>query len=77
MRKDSRTDIGRILGLDQRRNGYVQAERRMDHIAEDMMINFFESGHPAFRGPSVLYEDLCQAKEEEHCLYISVVMLKQ
>ena len=47
------------------------------HIAEDMMINFIESGHPAFRGPSVLYEDLCQAKEEEHCLYISVVMLKQ
>ena len=48
-----------------------------DHIAEDMMINFIESGHPAFRGPSVLYEDLCQAKEEKHCLCISVVMLKQ
>ena len=48
-----------------------------DHIAEDMMINFIESGHPAFRGPSVLDEDLCQGKEEEHCPCISVVMLKQ
>ena len=43
MQEDSRMDIGRFSDLDQKRN---------DHVAEDMMINFSESGHPVFRGTS-------------------------
>ena len=47
--KDSRTDIGRCLGLDQKRNGteLTRAIRtgKWDRVAEDMMLNFSESGH--------------------------------
>ena len=39
-----------------------------DRVAEDMVINFSESGHPVFRGPGV-----CNAKEKGKCLFISVV----
>ena len=50
MRKDSRADIGRFLGLDHERNG----TELIIESAEDMMLNCSGSGHPVFRGSSAL-----------------------
>ena len=33
-------------------NSHIQNERRMDTVAEIMMINFCDRGHPVFRGTS-------------------------
>ena len=57
MRKDSRTDIGRFLGLDQKRSGTEHIHKpngKWDRVAEDMMLNFSESGHSIFRASSAL-----------------------
>ena len=58
MQEDSRTDIGRSLGLDQKRNGTeltrTSRTENGDRVAEDMVLNFSESGHPVFRGSSAL-----------------------
>ena len=58
MQQDSRADIGRFLGLDQRRDGTeLTRTNRMENgivVAEDMMLNYSESGHPVFRGSSAL-----------------------
>ena len=57
LRENSRTDIGPFWNLDQRRNGGTHTYKpngKWDHVAEDMMINFGESGHPVFRGSSAL-----------------------
>ena len=50
MRKDSRTVICRFLGLDQKPNG------KRDRVADYMMLNFSESGHPYSVDP-VLWND--------------------
>ena len=44
-----------------------------NRVAEDMMINFSESGHPVFRGSSVLERGALRSKGKGNCLYISVV----
>ena len=48
MQVDSRTDTGRFLGLDRKRKGtdliLISRTENGDHVAEDMMINFSESG---------------------------------
>ena len=53
MQEDSHTDIGRFSGPDHKRNDTeLTRTSRMgewDHVAEDMMINFSESGHLVFR----------------------------
>ena len=41
------------------------------------MINFSESGHPVYRGSSVLKEEMRRAKEKENCPYISMAVTKQ
>ena len=50
------------------RNSYVQPNGEWDRVAEDMMLNFSESGHPVFRGSSALE----RAKDMDNCLYTSV-----
>ena len=55
MQKDSRKDIGRFSGLDHRRNGTDHKPNgEWDDVAEHMLLNFSESGHPIFRGTSSL-----------------------
>ena len=58
MREDSRTDIGRFLGPGSEKKWYgthtYKPNGKWDRIAEHMMINFRESGHPVFRGSSAL-----------------------
>ena len=49
-----------------------------DRVADIMMINFSESGHPVFFvGPVLLKEEICWEKAKEKHLYISVVTTKQ
>ena len=58
MREDSRTDIGRFLGLDQKGNWYgthsYKSNGVWDGVVVDMIVNFSDSGHPVFRGSSAL-----------------------
>ena len=63
MREDSRTEIGRFSGLDQNRNGAEQTRTsRMENVVEDTMINFGESGHPEFRGSTLLERGAFRSK---------------
>ena len=48
-----------------------------DRVAEDMMINFSESGHPVFRGSSALERGALRRKGNGKCPYISVVTTTQ
>ena len=58
MVEDSREDIGRFQGLDRRRNGTEPMSTNLmvkwDKTAENLMLNFAESGHPIFRATSAL-----------------------
>ena len=57
VQEDSRTDIGCFLGLNHQkmvRNSHVQRNGKWDRVAEDVMLNFSESGHPVFRGSTGL-----------------------
>ena len=49
---------------------------KWNRFAEDMMLNFIESGHP-YSVDQVLRNELCEAKEKENCLYIYVVTTTQ
>ena len=53
---NSRAVIGLSWGLDQKRNGTeptpIKPDGSWDRMAEDMMMNFSESGHPIFRASS-------------------------
>ena len=67
MQEDSRTDIGRFLGRIGNKvvwNSYILKKRRMDNVAEIMMINFCESGHPVFRGSSASERGDLKSKEK-------------
>ena len=41
-----------------------------DHIAEDMLLEFAESGHPTFRATTLLSRGQLKRKGEENCPYI-------
>ena len=43
-----------------------------DHIAEEMLLEFAESGHPIFRATTPLSRGQLKVKDEESCLYISL-----
>ena len=42
-----------------------------DHVAEDMLLEFAESGHPIFRATTPLSRGQLKSKDEESCLNIS------
>ena len=48
-----------------------------DHIADEMLLEFAESGHPTFRATTPLSRVLSKAKGEENCLYTSLQMKTQ
>ena len=50
---------------------------KWDRVAEDIKLNFSESGHPVFRGSSALERGACEAKEKENFLCISVATTAQ
>ena len=58
MLADSCTDIGQLWDLDQRRNGAgthsEKPDGNWDKIAEQMMIDFAESGHLVCRAAVLL-----------------------
>ena len=58
MQKDSFTDIGHFYDLEQKRNGTGEG----DDVAEHMLLNFSESGHPVFRGTSALWRGTLRSK---------------
>ena len=66
MLEDSRGDIGRFQGLDRRRNDTEPMSTnlmgRMGKTAEDLMLNFTESGHPVFRVSSTFARDEFRSK---------------
>ena len=73
MQEDSRTDIGCFSGLDQKKNWCgthtYKPSRKWDDVAEHMMLNFSESGHPVFRGSSALERGALRSKWKENCLH--------
>ena len=48
-----------------------------DNIAEEMLLEFAESGHPTFRATTHCPEVNSKAKDVEHCRYISPQMISQ
>ena len=75
MQEDSRTDIGRFLGLDQKRNGMeLTRTSRMENGAEDMMLNFSESGHPVFHGSSALERGDLKSKGKGKLFFIFIFL---
>ena len=56
----------RFSDLDQKSNCYgtptYKPDREWDHVAENMMINFSESGHRAFRGSSAFERGSLRSK---------------
>ena len=50
MQKESQTDIGHSSDLDQKNTQKPSGE--WDDVAEQMILNVSESGHPVFRGTS-------------------------
>ena len=77
MQEDSRQDIGRFLGLDQKRNG---AELTDTSRMENGMVSLrtwwstsVKVDIPVFRGSSALERGALRSKKgKENCLYISV-----
>ena len=47
------------------RNSHVRTEWKMDRVAEDMMLNVGESGHPEFRRSSALERGDLKSKGKE------------
>ena len=48
-----------------------------DHIAEEMLLEFAESGHPTFRATTPLSRGILLAKDMENCRYTSLQMNQQ
>ena len=48
----------------------------MNDVAENMMLNLSETGHPVFRGTSALERGTLQSNGGENCLFTSVVFVK-
>ena len=58
--------FGHFSDLDQKRNGTgpntYKPNGQCDDVAEHMLLNFSESGHPAFRGTSALERGTLRSK---------------
>ena len=52
-------------------------QRAWDNIAEEMLLEFAESGHPTFRATTPLSRVSSRAKDVENCRYISPQMISQ
>ena len=48
-----------------------------DHIADEMLLEFAESGHPAFRATTQLSRGQLKSKDMESCQHTSLQMKKQ
>ena len=42
-------------------------QKAWDHIAEEMLLEFAESGHPTFRATTPLSRSILKAKDMENC----------
>ena len=66
LQKDIQQDIGHSSDLDQKQSGHSTYNERpqgeWDRVAELMMINFGESGHPVFRATSPLSRGTLKSK---------------
>ena len=47
-----------------------------DNIAEEMLLEFAESGHPTFRATTPLSRVFSRAKDMENCQYTSLQILQ-
>ena len=52
------------------RNPHIQAHGEWDRVAEDMMINFSESGHSVFRASSAIGTRRKQRKRTHVCTFL-------
>ena len=48
-----------------------------DHIADEMLLEFAESGHPIFRATTPLSRVFSRAKDMEKCQYTSLQIIQQ
>ena len=48
-----------------------------DHIADDMLLEFAESGHPIFRATTPLSKGILKSKDMENCPYTSLQIVQQ
>ena len=48
-----------------------------DHIEDEMLLEFAESGHPTFRATTPLSRVFSKAKEMENCRYTSLQITQQ
>ena len=48
-----------------------------DHIADEMLLEFAESGHPTFRATTPLPEVFSKAKDVGSCRYTSLQIIQQ
>ena len=48
-----------------------------DHIRDEMLLEFAESGHPIFRATTPLPRVFSRAKDMENCQYISLQIIQQ
>ena len=48
-----------------------------DHIADEMLLEFAESGHPIFRATTPLSRGRSKAKGVENCQYTSLQIIQQ
>ena len=58
-------DNGHLLDQDLKRSGILQRivpQRAWDHIAEEMLLEFAESGHPTFRATTPLSRGILKSK---------------
>ena len=66
MREDFHQEDGHSSDLDQKRSGMLlmksKPQGEWDRVAELMMINFSESGHPVFRSTSPLSRGVLKSK---------------
>ena len=52
-------------------------QRAWDNIADEMQLEFAESGHPIFRATTPLSRVFSRAKDMENCRYTSLQMWTQ
>ena len=48
-----------------------------DHIADEMLLEFAESGHPIFRATTPLSRGTLKSKDMENCQYTSLQIFQQ
>ena len=81
LRRDLVLDDGHLLVHGSEKKWYSMEENSpqgiWDHIAEDMLLEFAESGHLIFRATTPLSRVSSKAKDKVNCQYIVPQIIQQ